>query len=1255
MPIYHHKYFALLSLLGIVSVASPTLAQSITADPDGTGTIIQHNGNSYNITGGTQSGANLFHSFTELGLSPTEIANFLTNPQIQNILGRVTGGNPSIIQGLIQVTGGNSNLLLMNPAGIIFTQGASLNVPSSFTATTADAIGFDSGIFTATGDLNYANLASSPNSFIFSGQNGTLVNAADLNVGNGNLALIGSSIINTGTIATPNGNITLTAVPDNNTVRINQEGMILGLEVSASDLESGITAADLPRLLTAPSLQNATGIAVESNGELRLTGSNINFDARGNVTLANQVSGNRVHLAAADDINPIGNPESLIRTHNGQYSAPTVTRFAQNSDPNAHIFLDATVPNYSDLLFGGAPGTTTTVVVPSEDGIAKITDTLTTPGLSLVDELHIVSEGSTGNFWLGKTFVSQDNISQDQSQMQQWSQGLNVGADILLYACLAAADRVGESLLNSMASYTGADVAGSTNLTGHNNFGGDWILERQVGIIDAIAPYESTVLDGYRETLAVFTATQGGDNGLGSLRQAVLDAQANTSPGDDEIRFAPGLTQITLTLAELEIDTTNNGNLTIDGDFNGANTVIIERSTAIGTPEFRIFNITGNGDVAVDALTLRNGRATAGNNGGGIVHNGTGTLTLTQSTVRDNTAKDGGGIYSNGAVNLINSTISGNTATDDGGGVYTRGAVNLINTTISGNSAVDDGGGVRSFDGGSILNSTITNNIADSRGNSGGNGGGVVRSGGVFTIRNSIIAGNFDNSPVNNLVHPDVSGTNMNGDGNNLIGDRTGSNGTLGTGSDLTFAGLGITDINQVLAPLGDYGGTTQTHALVPGSPALNAGDDTNLPVGITTDQRGARRNFNTQMDIGAFESQGFVLKPVGNPQSTTVNTAFANPLAVQLAEAFTQAPLSVADIAITFIPPNAGASGTAANGTVTTNANGIARTPFTANTIAGNYRVRATSTGIAGTSLNLSNTPDVPNFVTIIGGDNQTTTVNTAFADPLQVRVTDRYGNVVPNATVMFTAPNGGASGTVINTTAIANASGIAQIPFFANRIPGNYQVSATAMGIPGANFNLTNLRDRASDHNNNLDNTGDRISPIFPIFPISNTLPPTSITPPPIASSPSQDAPSTAVTPPDSPCLEAAPNAELTKLDLKIATIAGLMNAEGGSTVIHLGDLVNECNPDLAAHADYQALAYTHLQRTIADRIGAEYTALVEVYWVSSIQGLTAVIEVQPSPQPTFVHINNEEIFYLYEDGHIRDLKPEAVEMYQQQRWPQ
>lgn len=103
----------------------PSWAQSIKSAPDGTGTIINQNGNQFNISGGRLSSdrTNLFQSFKQFNLNQNQIANFLSQPNVRNILGRVvgnsTGGltNASIINGLIQVTGGNSNLFLINPVG----------------------------------------------------------------------------------------------------------------------------------------------------------------------------------------------------------------------------------------------------------------------------------------------------------------------------------------------------------------------------------------------------------------------------------------------------------------------------------------------------------------------------------------------------------------------------------------------------------------------------------------------------------------------------------------------------------------------------------------------------------------------------------------------------------------------------------------------------------------------------------------------------------------------------------------------------------------------------------------------------------------------------------------------------------------------------------------------------------------------------------------------------------------------------------
>ncbi|MEH2067775.1 MAG: CHAT domain-containing protein [Nostoc sp.] len=281
------------SVLVIASLLSPRLAQAqkIVPAADGTNTIVTPNGNRLDITGGTTSkdGANLFHSFQQFGISPEQIANFQASPALQNILGRVTGGNPSIINGLIEVTGGNSNLFLMNPAGFIFGSNASLNVPGAFTVTTANGIGFGSSWFNAIGVNDYNALVGNPNGFAFStNQPGAIANAGNLVVGSGqNLNLLGGTVVNTGQLSAPGGQITVTSVPGQNWVRLSQPGNLLSLEIqplasSSNQLNNWtIPIASLPELLTVGN----TGLTASPDGTVKLTGSNVTIPTTPGTTI----------------------------------------------------------------------------------------------------------------------------------------------------------------------------------------------------------------------------------------------------------------------------------------------------------------------------------------------------------------------------------------------------------------------------------------------------------------------------------------------------------------------------------------------------------------------------------------------------------------------------------------------------------------------------------------------------------------------------------------------------------------------------------------------------------------------------------------------------------------------------------------------------------------------------------------------------------------------------------------------------------
>ncbi|MGB0562866.1 MAG: DUF4347 domain-containing protein [Spirulinaceae cyanobacterium] len=752
-----------------------TLAQSITPAPDGTGTLINYNGNTYHITGGTQAGANLFHSFQQFGLQPSEIADFLSNPAIQNVVGRVVGGDPSVIEGLIRLSGGNSNLFLVNPAGWVFTDGATVDVPGSFGVTTANRIGFGAGFFNATGENDYAALVGDPTSLIFdSSQPGAIINAADLNVSNGSLWMVGGSVISTGSITAPNGTVTLAAVPGESKVKLSHDGMTLSFFLDALAVDEvapgtplGIRAVDLPGFLNGSSeVGNANEVVTTENGELWLVGSQLRVED-GDVVVGNRVTAENVDLVAAGRVQ-VADASDIAGT-------TTVVRLPEADGPVSLNIIDRHADNADALLYGSAAGTISRIVENDEDGMAVITAQLaeiSDQGEQL-DGMSITAEGNAGNFWLGNTWINHENIAQYQDQLNQWAGAFKESADLLLYSCFTALGATGEALVESIATGTGLDVAASTNATGSANHSGDWALEYRTGEIELGNPFTAETLELWDGKLATFTVT--------TATQAALEAAivaANGSAGADEIRFS-GVTRIDLTSALSDIT----DELTITGG--DTNVTIAGNNTT-----FRIFNVTGTAAATFDNLTITGGRTTG--YGGGIYSNN-GSVTVTNSTLSGNSANNGGGgIYSNnGGVTVTNSTVSGNLANAgvgggilslDGGVTVTNSTISgndggiisldffsdvtVTNSTISGNSSATDGGGIFSARGVTVTNSTISGNSAD------GPGGGIyVRN--DATVTNSTISGNSANGSgggIVSILNSDVTVTNSTVSGNSAVG-----------------------------------------------------------------------------------------------------------------------------------------------------------------------------------------------------------------------------------------------------------------------------------------------------------------------------------------------------------------------------------------------------------------------------------------------------------------------------------------------------
>jgi CSLREA domain-containing protein len=341
-------------------------------------------------------------------------------------------------------------------------------------------------------------------------------------------------------------------------------------------------------------------------------------------------------------------------------------------------------------------------------------------------------------------------------------------------------------------------------------------------------------IGAYEQRYGVVTNTN--DSGAGSLRDEA------TSQFGGLISFnisgCPGGTCVITLSSQITINRvvilTNEG---------GSQRIEISGNNAV-----RVFQVSSGGNLTINSLTIRNGGT--GTNGGGILNSG-GTLTVINSTIRNNSAASGGGsIFNNGTATIINSTISNNFVGSFGfgGGIDNGGTITIINSTISNNRATaNGGGGINNSGTVTVINSTISNNSA-------GEGGGI-RNDGTVNARNTIIANNSASSG------PDFRGT-LNSQGYNLIGNTSGTTITGTTTGN-------ILNQDPKLAPLGDYGGPTQTHALLLGSPALNAGnnslatDQNGNP--LATDQRGAARVANGIVDIGAYEQRYGVVTNTSN------------------------------------------------------------------------------------------------------------------------------------------------------------------------------------------------------------------------------------------------------------------------------------------------------------------------------------------------------------------------------------------------------
>ncbi|MBI5296809.1 MAG: S-layer homology domain-containing protein [Chloroflexi bacterium] len=377
---------------------------------------------------------------------------------------------------------------------------------------------------------------------------------------------------------------------------------------------------------------------------------------------------------------------------------------------------------------------------------------------------------------------------------------------------------------------------------------------------------------------------------------AVYGGFAGTETARDQRGLAANVTILSGDIDNNDINTDGNNVNETYADISGNNSYHVVRGASGAT---------------LDGFIVTGGKANGAlpdNLGGGMFNWPDSNPIITNVTFIGNSALTGGGMANNwySSPTLTNVTFSGNSAIYGGGMANDTSSPTLTNVTFSGNAGTTAGGGM--------------SNQASSP-----------------TLKNVIIANSIGSGDCSGSLNPASANNLIESTGSFACGLTNGTNGNI-IGSD------------PLLGALGNYGGFTPTFPLLPGSPAIDAGNATACTTG--SDQRGV--SYVGTCDIGAFESQGFTLVITGgNNQSVPPNAPFPAPLIVSVTANAALEPVNGGKV--TFTPPASGASAviTGSSATIT---DGAASVDATANGTTGSYTVTASTRGADDVNFSLAN-----------------------------------------------------------------------------------------------------------------------------------------------------------------------------------------------------------------------------------------------------------------------------------------------------------
>ena len=903
-----NRFCLLLSAIASLSIAYSTEAQIAT---DGT-TATQVNGNAIAPTGaGTVNGGNLYHSFSDFNVPQSGVIfntgnSAVNGADVRNIINRVTGDNPSAVLGTIESRQAfpNANLYLMNPNGIVFGQNARLDIGGSFHATTGTGLGFENGTFNV--DKNSLSFPSGdPKTIRFAvSQPAGLINQGNLAVDTGkSITFTGGSIINTGILTAPSGNIALTSVAGNSQVELRSPDAVLGLQVTNNAVPTNWNGkiTELPKLaeLLTGKVPEANQVVVKADGSLALVAAPAATDIA--VSNGMAIVSGRVDVSSPDskagNVGIFGEKVGLVNAQidaSGALGGGTVLiggNFQGNGiAPNAlRTFVDSNSKiNVSALLRGNAG---TAIIwsdlntrflgsiiakggtLSGDGGLVEVSGkqnldfrgTVNTfapkgkIGTLLLDPTDINIIGTGGSFTGGLT---------DVDQLSDINQGGNTLDVNFINTALA---NVTLQATNDINFNTPVSIAlSSVGLTAQAG--------RDINFTDAIRTNGGAIN---------FSA---GRNITGAVGTGNISATFLANAGSVNLNAGGNIRVNSIQAASLSFGQGNNINVQAGGNIQTTGT-----TTVFGNTYSIVSNASANGNAGNISLTSTNGAinvssgrvhavATIGNSGNitfqaaGNIKTGAGVAPL--AAIGSFIAFGGNGIPGTISFRSLSGSIdtslgevgAGNSNIGNGGNVFFQAANNIITATIAAGTFDGNGNGGRIslISQSGFINSTAGFLSTSSLGNAGS----------IFLqALGNVTTGDLASSStlVGNAGSISVTSTSRAID-TTLGTVRARINGGNGNGGTINFQASGDITTNEILAT-GNLGGgtinlTSNNGAINTSTGDINASSTNGNGGNITFVARNSitTTNLNTSSDLSS--GGNISLDPIGDIVLTSANTA---------------------------------------------------------------------------------------------------------------------------------------------------------------------------------------------------------------------------------------------------------------------------------------------------------------------------------------------------------------------------------------------